>query len=323
MATQLALLPGIKSKRIQPKRGQGKDFGSRKMVGAALFLGAGVQSFTMAMMAYKGVLPVPDVMLFADTKDEPYWVYQAAGFARNKLAERGTQFQWCHRDCYGLSAATSKQYGHRSISLPLWVKNADGTVGRLKRQCTDEFKVQPNNKALRSWLHDQGHASIRKDDALVVSNRVYVETWFGITTDEKLRASERGPGWQKTRYPLIEMGMSRDDCVQWLRDNGFPIPFKSACIHCPYRSDESWLWMQQNAPEAFEEACLIDDRYRTVEGKPGGVRGECYIHQSCKPLREIDFAKLVADRKISQASFFEVELLGDTCSSDGGFSCMS
>ncbi len=88
---------------------------------------------------------------------------------------------------------------------------------------------------------------------------IFIETLFGISTDEPLRAKERGPRWQRTRYPLIELGMSRDDCIAWLKRRSYPVPFKSACIQCPYRSDESWLWMGQTFPDEFEEACRYDD----------------------------------------------------------------
>ncbi len=37
----------------------------------ALSLGAGVQSTTLALLAVEGVLPMPDVAIFADTGWEP------------------------------------------------------------------------------------------------------------------------------------------------------------------------------------------------------------------------------------------------------------
>ncbi len=64
---------------------------------------------------------------------------------------------------------------------------------------------------------------------------------------------------------------------------------------------------------------------RTPEAKRYGayslIRGELYLHRMCLPLREVDFASLAARRTVT-TSEFELELL-QTCSSDGGFSCMS
>jgi hypothetical protein len=154
-----------------------------------------------------------------------------------------------------------------------------------------------------------------------------VELWFGYTTDESIRARRKKPiGWQKPVYPLLDLGMSRDDCEAWYCQRGLPIPLKSACRQCPYRSDEAWLWMKTEQAEEFERACQIDDYLRTDEirsthGLYRMIKGTMYVHHSCRPLRDIDFAALVAQRK-QRFSMFEIELV-DSCRTDGGFSCMS
>lgn len=68
----------------------------------------------------------------------------------------------------------------------------------------------------------------------------------------------------------------------------------SGCKMCPFRSDEEWLDMKLRHPEDFEEACQYDEAIR--HGLPG-VKGNAYIHESCIPLREIDFEKRIADRR--------------------------
>lgn len=52
--------------------------------------------------------------------------------------------------------------------------------------------------------------------------------------------------------------------------------------------------MQINHPDDFEEACRYDEAIR--HGLPK-MRGEGYLHDSLKPLRSIDFAARVAERK--------------------------
>jgi hypothetical protein len=42
-------------------------------------------------------------------------------------------------------------------------------------------------------------------------------------------------------YPLIEWGMTRDDCKSSIRSEGLPIPPKSACIFCPSTQPEELL----------------------------------------------------------------------------------
>ncbi len=355
----LTTLPMFKP--YQVKQLTQKYFGRRRLVGRILHLGGGVQSATLAYMAADGLLDI-DLALFADTGDEPFWVYHTIGLLRSALTERGIPI-WETRAQCGYNRWQVATPGHPVRgSMPLFVKSPDGgRPGRLRRQCTQEMKITPNEKAVKMWLLQQGigklppgytyeqepvwqqssPGSIHGWDlldrgspaqwgevVLRVPNDVYIETLFGISADEPLRAKERGPKWQKTRYPLIEMGMSREDCVTWLETNDHSVPYKSACIQCPYRSDEAWLWMQQNFPDEFEEACKYDDWLRTPAAKSAGayssIRGEMYIHWSCIPLREVNFETLVAARHARQAqsSPFELELL-ETCSADGGFSCMS
>ena len=42
-----------------------------------------------------------------------------------------------------------------------------------------------------------------------------VELWLGISTDEAIRMKPSRDRWIQNRYPLIEAGMSRRDCMDW------------------------------------------------------------------------------------------------------------
>jgi hypothetical protein len=64
-------------------------------------------------------------------------------------------------------------------------------------------------------------------------------------------------------------------------------------ITCPFHDDAYWAAMQQNSPEEFEEACRFDETIRLLPG----VKGECFVHGSCIPLREIDFSKTRSERR--------------------------
>ena len=331
-------------KPYQLKRLEAKNFRRRRCVGRVLHLGGGVQSTTLAYMAVEGELKI-DLALFADTGDEPFWVYQTVGRVRSLLAARGIPLVMTMR-CCGYRRWFIAGPDAPRASMPLWVKTPGKTrPGRLLRQCTQELKITPNERYLKAWLiargliqlppgfsyhngylwNRQSRLEARDWPRLAVPRDVFIETLFGISSDESSRAKERGPRWQQTRYPLIELGMSRQDCVAWLEAHGYAVPFKSACIQCPYRSDEAWLWMQQRFPDEFEEACRYDDWLRTPAAKQSGpysrIRGEMYIHRTCLPLREVNFAALMIGRS-KATSEFELELL-QTCSSDGGFSCMS
>jgi hypothetical protein len=111
--------------------------------------------------------------------------------------------------------------------------------------------------------------------------------------------------WEEIQWPLIEMGMTRWDCYIWLKDKNYPIPPSSSCIICPFHRNKYWRALKIESPVEFEEVCIFDDSLR--EGKIPGVRGDVYIHDSCLPLRSVDFSDDV-DR--GQA---ELDLWGGEC----------
>ncbi|MDD9996043.1 MAG: hypothetical protein OXS35_09940 [Dehalococcoidia bacterium] len=48
-----------------------------------------------------------------------------------------------------------------------------------------------------------------------VPSGTVVELWLGISADEFSRARPARERWMRNRYPLIEAGMSRQDCIDW------------------------------------------------------------------------------------------------------------
>ena len=64
--------------------------------------------------------------------------------------------------------------------------------------------------------------------------------------------------WQVNRWPLIELGMTRQDCLRWLERHDYPIPPKSACIGCPFHSNAYWRHMRDHDPEGWTDAVSVD-----------------------------------------------------------------
>ena len=127
---------------------------------------------------------------------------------------------------------------------------------------------------------------------------------MGISTDEIYRAKTKSAvAWEKLRYPLIEMGMNRLDCMNWLTRKGYHVPPKSSCIGCPYHSDHAWLEMKRNDPAAFSEAVEFE---KVIHGNGlRGLKGNLYLHRSCRPLDEVD----LNENQIE----FEFEGFGNEC----------
>ena len=234
-------------------------------------LGAGVQSSTMALMAAHGeITPMPVAAIFADTRDEPASVYNTLNWLEKKLP-----FPVLRETKGSLSGHVLKQIADRKrcSKPPLFVLNADKTKGILTRDCTGDFKVAVIQRAIRRIMKER---EVRN-----------VIQWIGISLDEVHRMKPSCVKYSEHRWPLIEKRISRHECLLWIEKNGYPKPDRSACVYCPYHSDNEWRRLRDEEPEAWERALEFDRKIRTGIHK---VRGKCFVHKSCVPLDEVDFS---------------------------------
>lgn len=248
-----------------------------------LSLGAGVQSSTVLRMAIKGEIERPDFIIFADTGWEPVEVYENLETLKKEMTAAGMELHVVtagniKEDSLKATVRGVVANGERHANLPFVTVQENGQIGRIRRQCTREYKVDPITKKIKE-LCEVGRKT--------KTNRVpLVEHWFGISIDEIRRCTLSRFWWAINYYPLVEAKMSRDDCAQWNIRNGFERPPRSACIGCPFKSDLEWRQMRDADPVEFEEACKFDDAIRDR----GGMRGQIFVHRSGLPLRDIDFS---------------------------------
>jgi hypothetical protein len=236
-----------------------------------LSLGAGVQSTTMALMAAHGeITPMPDAAIFADTGWEPKAVYahltwlEGIGLPYKIYRSKKGNLR---EDIMNRSNTT----GGRFASVPWFILNPDGTKGMGRRQCTKEYKLVPIRRAVRAALGGK-------------TPKAGAEIWIGISTDEAMRMKPASVQYMVNRWPLIELGMSRIDCLSWLKAHGYPEPPKSSCIGCPFHNNEQWKATKAD-PEAWADAIEVDEAIRNQSG----FKGQQFSHRSCVPLREADF----------------------------------
>lgn len=126
------------------------------------------------------------------------------------------------------------------------------------------------------------------------------EEWMDISLDEVVRMRESRIRWLRNRYPLVDLGMTRRDCLWWMERSGYPRPPKSACIGCPYHSDAQWREMRDEQPAEWADAVAFDRSLR-VRGVRGIV-GDLYLHRSLVPLDEVDLA---TDEERGQGNLFD------------------
>lgn len=239
-----------------------------------LSLGAGVQSSTMALMAAHGEIPMPDYAIFADTGAEPAAVYEYFRWLSggNVLPYPVVRLSW------GNLRHNLRHDAGRFVSAPFFGRRPDGKPMMARRQCTEEYKLKP----IRAFVCEKLGARRPPAGACVMM--------IGISQDEAIRAKPSRVKYIANEYPLIEKGMKRWDCLQWLRRHEYPEPPRSTCSECPFRSDAEWRRLQQEAPDDFAEAVKTDAALRDKTGRTGRkFYSELYLPPSLQPLAEVDF----------------------------------
>lgn len=236
-------------------------------------LGAGVQSSTMALMAAHGeITPMPDCAIFADTQAEPSEVYDWLAALEKFLPFRVYRVTQSSLADHILDRGFSQ--------IPVFIRNPSGSIGMGKRQCTKHWKIEPVQRELRRFS-----GMTRKH----LSDGFYT-LWQGISTDEASRMKDSRAPWIKHRFPLIEMNMSRDDCLAWLHTHGIDLVVKSACVFCPYQRRDQWA--EKKRKGGSEWAMVLNVEQRLLE------RGE-YLTPDCTPVSEFAEATVPNDGQLN------------------------
>lgn len=278
----------------------------------ALSLGAGVQSTTLALMAAEGVLPMPDLAIFADTGWEPADVY-----AHLDRLESAVPFPVV-RVSNGNIRDDCLDPDHRYASVPYFVRNPDGSRGMGRRQCTSEYKLVPIRRELRKRL------GAKAPDYRRVPRGNVAEQWVGFSTDEVHRANRvkdsDGVLYLTTRYPLLDLGMSRKDCERWLAARGWTTE-KSACIGCPFHGNRQWRFLRDERPDEWADAVAFDHAIRKGGARGLPLNGEAFLHASRVPLDQAPIDRVTRgewdDRQVDLLDLVAEEGDPDGCSPYG------
>ena len=241
-------------------------------------LGAGVQSSTMALMAEHGLLPKPDFAVFADTLAEPESVYKWLDFLEQQLSFPVYRISKGSLEDDSLRISTAKNGNtYLPANIPLFtLKN--GKKGIMNRQCTTDYKV----RLIYRFVRDKYGVKFRRNLKERFTYSLVLDQWLGISTDEATRMKDSYKPYIKNVYPLIDLGLSRQDCLDWMKGK-YPEPPRSACVFCPYHSDKEWIRLRDTEPAEFERAVNYEKKLHQIEGIKG------YLHQSRVPLDEVVF----------------------------------
>lgn len=239
-----------------------------------LSFGGGVQSVTIVYMAINGDLPKPDYAIFADPGWESELTYKYIWWIKPQMEKAGIPLVIRSKGNIRQDALSGKRFA----SMPVFT-NLNGNIGMLRRQCTNEYKVQVVYKTIREILEVQPRKRVKES----------IDLKLGISVDEAHRMNTSRKKWIVNKYPLVEKGISRQGCIKYLKKHNIPIPPKSACIGCPFHDDIYWDDMKKNRQAEFADACEFDRRIRTNACRKNTLNGEIFLHRTCKPLIEVKF----------------------------------
>ena len=255
-----------------------------------LSLGAGVQSTTLLMMMIEGQIQKADHAVFSDTGWEPKAVYEHLETLKPLMAEAGIEF-------HIVSAGRIQDDG--LADMPWFTVNADGSKGKVRRQCTQKYKLKPLQKKQRELA---GLVSGQR------SKHHLVTSVIGISWDEVQRVKDPFYPWIVNEYPLVDQRITRQMCLDWMENHGFNKPPRSSCLGCPFHSDDEWRHIANNFPEEFEQVAALEDaiRERQSELLPS-INGKPYLHRKRVALRTVD---LRTNNEKGVVSFFDQECEG-------------
>lgn len=201
----------------------------------------GVESTTMCLMFGHDAQPI-----FADTGFEHRELYARIDEVEDRLKEiHGPEF-------------TIVRIRREKYTLPEEILRRKFYPSPRMRFCTRMFKIEPMDK----YLKELGDC----------------ELMIGLNADEaEKRTGNHGllPNVHYG-YPLVDLGITREDCIGVLKAHDleprFPIYMaRGGCVGCFYKSKAEWKAMVHLAPDEIEELIQIEKAIQDRRGKKYGI----------------------------------------------------
>lgn len=222
--------------------------------------GGGRQSAGLAALMKLGEIPWPEHVAMAALRWERKATYRYVNaYIRPLFAERGIPFTFVSAKKYATKGFFGGADGMSPL-IPVYT-NQSGSISKLPEFCSGEWK----REVIMRWAAEQPGWKDRG-----------VNSWVGISFDEKHRIRAPRRQWIVPTYPLIFVRPTRvSGCLAAVEKVGWPEPPRSRCDHCPNQADAEWAEL---TPEEWEHACKVDEMVREVDP-------HVFLHKQLIPLR--------------------------------------
>lgn len=260
-----------------------------------LSLGAGEQSSAIFVLAATGDIPALDYAIFADTGEEPAWVYDQVKELSAFPGGCPILVRWLTDDDgrqVRLGDNCLVGHGGRFAAIPAFLKHGNlfekgkPAQGKGKRQCTNEFKTTIVEKCIRYEL-----LKLKPGEAYKGARVTHV---FGLDFSEserifKLKIRLAHTSHSVGEFPLWDMQWRRSDCRAYITEM-LGHEFKSsACTFCPLVNNAFRRMLRDNDPVGWDRACYIDREIRKETSRSQrGLNSEQFIHRNMIPLSDVN-----------------------------------
>jgi hypothetical protein len=158
-------------------------------------------------------------------------------------------------------------------------KFLDELLFRKSKEVQQKVITSINNPEKATFLLQQSKLAERKGEdyvfpvlqkkAIVKYAELYgkIDVILGIAKGEEKRMSKdtsNAPKWFQQSinkvYPLVEEGMDRKACQDYIESVGELVPYPSNCIICPFMSKQELLFMYRFNKEWYHRFCRMEQR---------------------------------------------------------------
>jgi len=218
-----------------------------------LSFGAGVNSTAIIALGLLKEIPMPDYIVFSDTGAEWPHTYKYMDY----LEKQGIKIIYM-------------EGGTKNMTLIEWCQMKNFIPSRMNRWCTDYWKITPIHKFYKSFNED-------------------CKMMIGIDAGEAHRA--RSVRHKGRIFPLIDLGITRNECKKIIKKAGLGIPQKSGCYICPNQKKRQWIELKKYYPELWKIAVDLEKgskfKYENFTYKQGMTIEEFVSDQDKQ--EELDF----------------------------------
>lgn len=169
----------------------------------------------------------------------------------------------------------------------------------FRRWCTVELKVKPSQKFLEEKIKNEGEGQIN--------------LYIGIRADESFRLgaqlkSEIEKKYVKTKYPLVENGINKQDVEEILKKTGINMPeyykwrSRNGCFMCFYQSQHDWIKLYKNAPQLFIKAMEYEKLCKQGHTLRFGLNMDLPLSEIIKPdnMKRIEEKYRILDKRMKK-----------------------